>query len=631
MNTTHENPVDSSSNECTVLGRPSLASVGEGTHRAKRPRDPEGDIERTSRKQSASPEQAPSRTPAEARCESPISMVESSSTPKSGNHSGPYSATQSSASSQRSDGRSQRTESDLSERIKHHTGILENLNSRVLLKEQQIQAGQAALTSLIDQSNRLQADIGAHEKELTKLKASQSGTRTHKSTGRSSGGPALTAISFGSMFPKAMRKDSWLELGFELLFPQIKKIYIRDSYECIAEQIIEGTHARSIVTGTPGCGKSLFLFFLLWSLLKKGQRVVFWYHPWIIYFDQSGKATKLTNFPSISDSFWGDLWCLFDSNGRTKADLDRIPYQMCKTVVSISPREDILNDFRKISRLPSYCMPIWSRIELEELNSLYKVNDWTNRFAILGGVPRYVFQDIIYKPEDIIHAACARFDLTASLRVIGPNVPLTGNTQVLHRLVHMQSEKPYKEFSNHLASEYVVQAIARQVKIQARQDNDRLIAAYDGKHVLAPVIGHIFQVWAFEQIERGGVFTCRKVLHPNSKKLSEDEMISIPPSRRLVVDKVERNQENGRLHVPVSNTFKGFDGWIPGIGGLQMTVSLQHGIDATVDEKLKCLGGPDAQCLFWVLPKLRYRSFKKRAPYNIKQYALLIPDPPGFA
>ena len=77
---------------------------------------------------------------------------------------------------------------------------------------------------------------------------------------------------------------------------------------------------KAIITGTPGIGKSLFLIYFLWKLVKEGKRVLFIYHPFNIYYDGNSGVFMLDKLPSIIDfSFWNDtLWCLFDAKGKKK-------------------------------------------------------------------------------------------------------------------------------------------------------------------------------------------------------------------------------------------------------------------------------------------------------------------------
>jgi hypothetical protein len=120
-------------------------------------------------------------------------------------------------------------------------------------------------------------------------------------------------------------------------------LYIRECYRTIASSILEvsGIH-KAIITGTPGIGKSLFLIFLLWQLVKEGKRVLFIYGSYNIYYDGKGCVFQfeIGGLPSSIDySFWNDmLWCLFDAKYKNKADLGNLPVEHSTFIVSTSPR-----------------------------------------------------------------------------------------------------------------------------------------------------------------------------------------------------------------------------------------------------------------------------------------------------
>jgi hypothetical protein len=101
-------------------------------------------------------------------------------------------------------------------------------------------------------------------------------------------------------------------------------------------------HPQAIITGTPGIGKSFFLIYLVWQLVKEGTRVLFIYHPFNIYNDGKGDIFQFesSRLPSDIDySFWNDtLWYLFDAKCKNEAELGLLPVGLCTFVVSTSPR-----------------------------------------------------------------------------------------------------------------------------------------------------------------------------------------------------------------------------------------------------------------------------------------------------
>jgi hypothetical protein len=107
---------------------------------------------------------------------------------------------------------------------------------------------------------------------------------------------------------------------------------------------------------------------------------------------------------------------------------------------------------------------------------------------------------------------------------------------------------------------------------------------------------------------------------------TDETTLNIPPSIKIVVDKVEPNQTHNRLHVPKTTNYVAIDAWIPGIGAFQMTVGKAHGIKGGARDDLAMLG-QGANKLYWLLPPLYYHSFTKKKPQDIDQYAVLIPYP----
>ena len=91
---------------------------------------------------------------------------------------------------------------------------------------------------------------------------------------------------------------SWILFGQENMpDTSLNSLYIRKCYRIIATKILgENSSHKAIITGTPSIGKSLFLIYLLWNLVKEGKRVLFIYHPFNIYYDEEGGVFQSTAF-----------------------------------------------------------------------------------------------------------------------------------------------------------------------------------------------------------------------------------------------------------------------------------------------------------------------------------------------
>jgi hypothetical protein len=141
-------------------------------------------------------------------------------------------------------------------------------------------------------------------------------------------------------------------------FSTLNRLLVRNSYQTIATRIRPGAN-KTIITGTPGIGKTLSLIYLTWKLVKAGKRVLLIYHPDTIYFDGQGGVFEFSCLPSLVDyTFWSsDLWCLFDAKYKEKGDLHLFPCESCTFVLSTSSRRDFVNDFQKPPDPQIFFMP----------------------------------------------------------------------------------------------------------------------------------------------------------------------------------------------------------------------------------------------------------------------------------
>ncbi len=219
----------------------------------------------------------------------------------------------------------------------------------------------------------------------------------------------LCQVPFYSNIHNATERDGWISFGQNIPSTFIENLYIRESFRVIASSINPGIN-KAIITGTPGIGKSLFLIYLLWKLVKEGKRVLFIYHPFNIYYDGNGGVFSLDKVPSSIDfSFWNDtLWCLFDAKGKNETHLSEFPYELCRFIVSTSPRREMVNDFKKPPVPQEFYMPTWSEAELENIAPLFpNATEWRVRFENLGGIPRHVLEVTTRPPTEMLEAACS--------------------------------------------------------------------------------------------------------------------------------------------------------------------------------------------------------------------------------
>ena len=364
-------------------------------------------------------------------------------------------------------------------------------------------------------------------------------------------------IAFYNNLCMATECDRWLLFGQVIPSSTLKRLYIRESYEIIASTIKPGLN-KSIITGTPGIGKSLFLIYLLWSLVKAGKRVLFFYHPDTIYYDGQGGVFDLENVPSKRDrAFWmDDLWCLFDAKYKKEEHLIALPCEHCTFVLSMSPKRQMINDFKKPPEPDVFYMPLWSETELKTIAPFFPAAiNWRDRFVILGGIPRYVLEATRREPTELLHAACQRCSLNECINSIGTGSTIEDTSKVVHFLVHITSAPPFTESSVCYASQTALDIIVHNNWDQAKRKMRGLLASCERNPLSAALCGYIFEPYAIEMLEKGGTFDCRKLVHGNTRVQPEESTLIIPSSMKTVVERVSPNQTPNQLHVPKTKTY----------------------------------------------------------------------------
>ncbi|CAN0454092.1 unnamed protein product, partial [Ectocarpus sp. 8 AP-2014] len=213
--------------------------------------------------------------------------------------------------------------------------------------------------------------------------------------------------NFAAALTRAVITNNTLELANGTVFighrEMGSKLSIRSCYKDLSKIIIDGAINDSmdniVVTGTPGIGKSVFGYYLLYLLRLEGKTVVFeqkekWYR-----FSDEGVVQG--RFETFSDAgFLNDPagWYLSDPEGKPREGFTGI------TVVLVSPEKDKTNEFLKQDTACLLFMPVWSEDELLEYRRIFSpdarsVNDVRKAFEKVGGVARAVFRPRRFAPQ----------------------------------------------------------------------------------------------------------------------------------------------------------------------------------------------------------------------------------------
>lgn len=139
--------------------------------------------------------------------------------------------------------------------------------------------------------------------------------------------------------------------------------------------------------------------------------------------------------------------------------------------------------------------------------------------------------------------------------------------------------------------------------------------------------GYVFESFAIVKLEAGGEFKYRRLVAESVRGKSGVESLDVGEKCLDVLSstsqRVEKVESGRVLFVPLAKNYRGMDAWMHGVGAFQMTVAKTHSISNKAYGDIAILGNK----LYWVLPPLYYKHFRKQGPAHIEEYALLMPYP----
>ena len=240
-------------------------------------------------------------------------------------------------------------------------------------------------------------------------------------------------------------------------------LYIREAYEELFEIIWKNQQDkeskmrinRMAITGTPGIGKSVFLFYILWRLANiKSTKTVILHRQmnhrriyvfqndgcWIVSYDAD--IQMLLTDP--------DTWYLTDALLTPPASVEAV------TILVSSPAEKYYSDFLKYSSTaPLHYLPTWSLEELKRVAHVYSKSpeEVEKRFDMIGGVPRYVLEKDV-NLEETINEKIGKL-LLKNIMLL-PTFEGATENEISHRLVHFEVKPPcYTKYEPVIASQCV--------------------------------------------------------------------------------------------------------------------------------------------------------------------------------
>ena len=417
-----------------------------------------------------------------------------------------------------------------------------------------------------------------------------------------------------------LSNDSFLELPTRLQDvrrprTEIQTIYVRGSYarifDMIHRDIAEGVK-QFVVTGTPGTGKSTFMYYFMWRMLKDvdanfGAKGRFNFYiqktPRTVLQFKGSEVIRLKG-NEAEDTLEDDRKALVIVDMAETAE-PMISVGIC--IVLSSPNRARFKEFSK-AITSKFCMNPWDYNELivvwEKMYSqVLSIKDVNKAYNLCGGIPRYVLEQN-KEAGSVMNAAfdAIKNGISSLSQFIDSNQ--ANDDKITYKILHLVSQDD--TLSNAklaIASSYVTERLFENLK---KEEMDTAITFMNNNQLsyTKSATGGIFELMAHKRIYEHGISDFRRC---PERKVNKTEMSAnyssyklrplrfepLPPFifGNLSYLNVSNADKFGRYYQPEVGNFKSIDSFTirnNEVFLFQITVAKKHsvlasGLEAIVD------------------------------------------------
>ena len=388
-------------------------------------------------------------------------------------------------------------------------------------------------------------------------------------------------------------------------------LYIRRAYEDLFNIICENRDPENpeqltgmAISGTPGIGKSVFLFYILWRLanMELAKTVVLRRRgdEGCIYVFRNDGCWITMNRKDIRLLLKDPTtWYLADALLSPPGNLDAV------TIVVSSPAEKYYSEFLKWSHVaPLHYLPVWSLDELRLVAPFYRreLEGVEERFNMIGGLPRYVLE----KKVDLVKLISQSINKLAldKLLLIALG-KISKEDQISHRVVHFKVEPPfYTDCTLTMASVYALNEASKKFLSHSEREVKYFLYCTAGMLSLAFFRAKVFEGYAHQKLSEGGNFPMRCL------EDKTEGILMLPKRNTAEFHDISNCKDSGVYYIPVNPDFPCIDSVIPGVGYFQMTTSLDHKIvKRKMSEIVRVM---HMRRFYFVVPHMSFERFRKQ-------------------
>jgi hypothetical protein len=407
----------------------------------------------------------------------------------------------------------------------------------------------------------------------------------------------LTFTDIPPFFPRKMK--------------EMKSLFIRESYVRMFDLFMDMNFSQTeeresgiAITGNPGVGKSVFLFYALWriSRMKEGVGTVVLHRAKdegdIYVFEEDGcwiasDISQVRRLFSLSTT-----WYLTDTPKKPPGDHEAI------TFLVASPEREHYKEFLKYGQTTTLrYLPVWSLDELYLASGLYdmKKEKVEERYNLIGGIARFVLEKSKVNLKEEIGIALKKFEMKHFKFLQGVDDVSKMNQSILH----FDVDEKFESESMRFCSDYAAQKAVEKFWEGKRYELFVFLKCSEADSSTAALRGQLFEQVAHKMLAAGGKFLCRSLEEEGSL---EDEMELTPRETDRYHELTACTED--KYWKPWSSNCPCIDSLIPNKYLFQMTISDQHPINKP--KMVEVLSKSGIKSLYFVVPRSKFDNFRKQ-------------------
>lgn len=274
-----------------------------------------------------------------------------------------------------------------------------------------------------------------------------------------------------------------------------RNLFIRSCYDELLQKTLtlrDNGLFRTVITGTPGIGKTFFGAFCLYRIASEFPSLI--YHT-------SDLIVSIELGVVCSISFDDLVQCVMNTKYLYIADgVKPALTANCFTILVTSPRFSIFKEFIKERNTTSVLyMPPWTYEELEHVNAFLKLRtteELSFLFSRFGGVPRYVLSpQPIHEEIAFLRGTIAQFtgNFNDILCAFGNQYVDKDVFRISNLLLHLIPSEDFKSSQMHWASKYIASEVFQRHHIGLVQSVKQFIASASSSPEFATSRGLLFE------------------------------------------------------------------------------------------------------------------------------------------